>query len=311
MFPLSSRFPLVLLLGLLFGLSGCTLDRNVLGTIRGGTLTVSPSLACPEDVVSITWDTHRPFNPVFCRIANGNTEELQRCDISSECRSESSVCLDSYCNRCSLISDERSRQTECAAPSNRGCQPNMNARILITPPPKPPLTDASDIIQHRGERRFVIREDSGISFRSEMLDAEGIRAEAPGAMGRMDLDQQVDVVTVDLTRIAPNAYVCRGGHQWPGTRLEELFADASPNLRLTMLHNPNGFTVVGNLNGLPLRLMPGERVDLNQRVEGPIQAQPDPAFLSTLPPVICTPTDSPGGGYPNAPLELTVSCVNP
>ncbi len=298
---------LVPLLLLFAALSGCTLDRSVIAAMPGGSLSAMPSLACAGDTVTIAWDTHRPRNQVFCALPNGNTPALQSCHSRAEC-SSGGVCLDGFCNNCSAIGDMRRRQTECAAPSNQGCEPNLNARIQITPEPDPPLADASDIFQHHGERTFVIHETSHIDFRSEVIDAEGQRAGLAGAIGRIDLDVQAEVIHVDFRRIAANGYECLGGtRNWGGTRLEELFFGASPNMRLRSIHNRNGFVVVGNLNGNPLRLEAGETISVNVPLEGPIQVQPDPRFLSTLPPVICTTTHV-SGSLPSAPLVLTAAC---
>lgn len=295
--------PLLLLFSIL---SGCTLDRSVIAAMPGGRLGATPALACAGDTVTIAWDTQRPRNPGFCAIANGNTPALQSCTVSSECTG-GARCVDSFCNLCSAVSDP----SECGVPSNRGCEPNLNARIQITPEPDPPLADASDITQHRGERTFVIRETSNIAFRSEVIDAEGQRAGVAGAIGRIDLDTRVEVIPVDLRRIAANAYECLGGTRtWGGTRLEDLFFSASPNLHLLSIHNPNAYAVVGNLNGSPLRLAARETVSLNLPLIGPIQAQPDPDFLRTLPPVQCTASHV-SGSLPSAPLRLTAGCVLP
>ena len=302
-----SLIPILVLLSLLHG---CTLDRSVIAGMPGARLTASPSLACPGDTVTIAWDTRRPRDPGFCRFTNGNTPALQSCSISSDCGSDGGVCLDSFCNRCSAIADERRRLTECAAPSNQGCEPNLNARIQVTPEPDPPLADASDIIQHRGERTFVIEQTSTVAFRSEVIDAEGQRAGVADSIGRMDVDARVEVVDPDLTRTLANGYQCLERPSWPGSRLEELFTGASPRLRLLRIHNPNSFTVVGNINGSPLRLTARETISLSLPLEGPIQAQPDADFLRTQPPVQCTPTHV-SGSFPGAPLRLTAGCVAP
>ncbi|UUY07038.1 hypothetical protein LRS11_14485 [Pseudomonas sp. J452] len=291
-------------------LSGCTLDRSVIAAMPGGSLIATPALACAGDTVTIAWDTQRPRSPSFCAIANGNTPALQSCRISADCTA-GAICLDGFCNGCAAISDSARRMSECAAPSNLGCEPNLNARIQITPEPEPPLADASDIVQHRGERTFVIRETSNIALRSEVIDVEGQRAGVASAIGRIDLDTRAEVIPIDLRRIAANAYECLGGTRtWGGTRLEELFTRASPNMHLLSIHNPNGFAVVGNLNGNPLRLAARETVSLNLPLVGPIQAQPDPDFLRTLPPVQCTASHV-SGSLPSAPLRLTAGCVLP
>lgn len=300
--------PLLLLCSML---CGCTLDRSVIAAMPGGSLVAAPALACAGDTVSIAWETRRPRNPGFCAFANGNTPLLQSCGISADCSSVGGICLDGFCNNCAAIGDLSRRQSECAAPSFQGCEPNLNARIQVTPEPDPPLADASDIIQHRGERRFVIRETSAIAFRSEVIDAEGQRAGVAGAIGRIDLDARVEVIHTDMRRTAANAYECLGGtRSWGGTRLEDLFFSASPNLHLLSIHNPNGYAVVGNLNGSPLRLAARETVSLNLPLVGPIQAQPDPDFLRTLPAVQCSATHV-SGSLPSAPLLLTAGCVSP
>jgi hypothetical protein len=301
-----SLFPVLVVL--LLAQYGCTLDRSAIVAMPGGSLSAEPSLACPGDSVIITWDTQRPRHPGFCRFANGNTPALQSCRISADCGGGGVVCLDGFCNDCRAIADERRRLTECAAPSNQGCQPSLTARIQVTPEPDPPLADASGIFLHQGERSFVIQQTSAIAFRSEVIDTEGERAGVPGAIGRIDLDRQVTVVNPELTRTAANAYECLGRPSWPGTRLEELFTGASPRLRLLNIRNPNRFTVVGSVNGSPLRLGPGENLGLSLPLSGPVQGQPDPDFLRSLPPVICTATHS-SGSYPGAPLLLTVGCV--
>ncbi|WP_137971957.1 hypothetical protein [Pseudomonas sp. F(2018)] len=292
----------------LFALHGCTLDRSAIAGMPGAVLSAEPSLACPGDTVVIAWDTRRPHHPGFCRFANGNTPALQSCTVSSECGGGGAICLDGFCNDCRAIADERRRLTECAAPSNQGCQPSLSARIQVTPEPDPPLADATGIFQHEGERSFVIQQTSTIAFRSEVIDTDGERAGVAGSIGRIDLDRQVTVVNPDLSRTLANAYECQGRPSWPGMRLEELFAGASPTLRLLDIRNPNRFTVVGNVNGSPLRLGPGENISLSLPLSGPVQGQPDPDFLRTLPPVICTATHS-SGSYPSAPLQLTVGCV--
>lgn len=305
---MTPRSLLPLLAVALFALHGCTLDRSAIGAMPGAVLTAEPSLACPDDTVTIAWDTRRSRSPAFCRFANGNMPALQSCSISADCGGGGAICLDGFCNNCRAITDERRRLTECAAPSNLGCLPSLNARIQVTPEPDPPLADASDIFQHQGERSFVIQETSAIAFRSEVIDAEGQRAGAPGAIGRIDLDRQVTVVNPDLSRTLANAYECQGRPSWPGMRLEELFSGASLTLRLLSIRNPNRFAVVGNVNGSPLRLEAGENLSLELPLSGPVQGQPDPDFLRTLPPVICTATHS-SGSYPSAPLQLTVGCV--
>ncbi|WP_043310639.1 hypothetical protein [Pseudomonas sp. ML96] len=294
----------------LFALHGCTLDRSVIAAMPGGSLVVGPLLACPGDTVHIAWETRRPRNEAFCAFANGNTAALLSCRISADCADEEE-CLDGYCNNCDAITNLQRRQTECAAPSFQGCEPNLNVRIQVTPEPDPPLADASDITQHRGERSFVIQETSAIAFRSEVIDAEGQRAGVAGAVGRIDLDARVEVIQTDLRRTAANAFECRGTTpNWAGVRLEDLYFGASPNLHLLSIHNPNGFAVVGNLNGDPLRLEARETISLNLPLFGPIQAQPDAAFLRTLPPVRCTATDT-SGSLPSAPLQLKAGCVAP
>src|SRR5690606_42121957 len=54
--------------------------------------------------------------------------------------------------------------------SHRGCQPNLNARIRLTPEPSPPLAAAEDIVEHRGERTFVVQETTDIAFLSEVAE---------------------------------------------------------------------------------------------------------------------------------------------
>src|SRR5690606_4932262 len=111
--------------------------------------------------------------------------------------------------------------------SHRGCQPNLNARIRLTPEPSPPLAAAEDIVEHRGERTFVVQETTDIAFLSEVADPEGNRAGHPDWLGRIDLNARVEVVDPELVRTAANAYECRGRASWPGTLLEELFPGAS------------------------------------------------------------------------------------
>lgn len=302
-----SLLPFILAVAL-FALQGCMLDRAGLSAMPGGRLSVSPALACPGDTVTIAWDTHRSFNPGFCAFPNGNRPTLQSCESQLDCGTGGGLCIDGFCNSCSIIASARTRETECASPSNRGCQPSLTARIQVTPEPDPPLL-ATNIFQHQGERQFVVGESCSVTFLGDVIDVEGGNAGLAGSTGRVDLTQRVEVVDPDLTRTAANSYLCLGSPSWPGTRLEQLFADASPNLRLIGIHNPNRFAVVGNLDGAPLRLAAGERVVLNHPVTGPIQAQPVQEFLMTLPPVQCTPVQS-IGSYPGAPLELTVGCVS-
>lgn len=302
--------PYLSLLFIVLSLSACTLDRSGLAGMPGGELTATPALACPGDTVVIAWDTERPAHPDFCRYANGNLPALQSCSSNSDCPIGGSICLDGYCNLCSAIADEQERRSECGWPSHVGCQPDLNARISVTPEPMPPLAGGEDIAQHRGERTFVVRETSTIAFRSEVADPEGNRAGNPHWLGRIDLDAQVEVVDPDLMRTAPNTYECRGRASWPGSLLEEMFAGASPRLRVLRVHNPSRFAVVGTIAGTPLRLEPGATQELGIVPEGLVQAQPDPEFLRTLPPVQCTPTFI-NGSYPSAPLVLTVGCTAP
>ncbi|MEO4048145.1 hypothetical protein AAFN46_13765 [Pseudomonas sp. CAU 1711] len=302
--------PYLSILFIVLSLSACTLDRSGLAGMPGGELSATPALACPGDTVVIAWDTERPPHPSFCRFANGNLPELQRCSSGRDCPIGGSICLDGYCNLCSAIADEQERRSECAAPSHLGCQPDLNARIRVTPEPMPPLAAAEDIAQHRGERTFVVRETSDIAFRSEVADPEGNRAGHPDWLGRIDLNARVEVVDPDLLRTAANAYECRGRASWPGALLEELFPGASSRLRLLSVHNPSRFAVDGSIDGNPLHLEPGATLELSLVPEGPIQAQPAAEFLRTLPPVQCTPTFS-SGSYPGAPLLLRVGCVAP
>ncbi|MBC9251236.1 hypothetical protein A9179_13205 [Pseudomonas alcaligenes] len=294
-------------------ISACTLDRSVIAAMPGGSLSATPSLACAGDTVTIAWDTHRPRNPAFCAFGNGNTPTLQRCESSAGCSAAGAgaICLDNFCNNCSAVTGMRRRQAECASPSNQGCEPNLNARIEITPEPDPPLADASEITLHRGERSFVINESSAIAFRGDVIDAEGQRAGVDGAIGRVDLDARVEVVSRDFRRIAANAYECLGGtRNWGGTRLEDLFAGASSTIHLVSIHNPNSYAVVGSLNGSPLRLAARETINVDLPLVGVIQAQPDPDFLRTLPPVQCTASHV-SGSLPSAPLQLTAACAAP
>ncbi|MFG0381031.1 hypothetical protein ACF8C6_08705 [Pseudomonas sp. zbq_18] len=300
----------LLLLALLLPLAGCTLDRSGLAGMPPGEFNATPALACPGDTVTITWDTERPRHPDFCRYPDGNLPTLERCSSSGSCSVGGSTCLDGHCNLCSAISDTQERLSECASPSDAGCQPDINARLRLDPEPTPPLAAAEDIRQHRGERTFVVAQTTDIAFLSEVADPEGNRAGNPQWLGRLDMNARVEVVDPDLVRTAPNAYECRGGASWPGTRLEELFPDASPRLRLLSVRNPNRFVVVGNLDGVPLRLEPGETIMPGSLLAGPLQAQPDPAFLRTLPPVQCSAVTS-IGSYPSAPLQLTVGCTAP
>lgn len=300
----------LLLLGVLLPLAGCTLDRSGLAGMPEGEFSATPALACPGDTVTITWDTERPRHVDFCGFPNGNLPALERCSSGASCSIGGSSCLDGYCNLCSIIRDTHERSSECAAPSNRGCQPDINARLRLDPEPTPPLAEAEDIRQHTGERTFVIEETTDIAFLSEVADPEGNRAGNPEWLGRLDMNARVEVVDPDLERTAANAYECRGRASWPGTLLEDLFPEASPRLRLLSVHNPNRFVVVGNLDGVPLRLEPGETIMPGIVLEGPLQAQPDAAFLSTLPPVQCSATNS-VGSYPGAPLQLTVGCTPP
>lgn len=291
-------------------LSACSLDRSGLAGMPGGELSASPALACPGDTVVIRWDTQRPHHPSFCRFPNGNTPALQSCSSSRDCPIGGSACLDNYCNLCSAISNAAERRSECAAPSNQGCQPDLSARIAVTPAPTPPLAGGEDIAEHRGELTFVVQENSDIAFRSEVADPEGNRAGHPEWLGRIDLNARVEVVDPELLRTAANAYECRGSASWPSSRLEMMFPDASPRLRVLRVRNPNRFTVVGSIDGNPLRLEPGATQALGLLPQGLLQAQPAPEYLSTLPPVQCSPAFI-SGSYPNAPLELTLGCVAP
>lgn len=302
--------PLLLVLIIALSLSGCTLNRAGLAAMPGGEFTATPALACPGDSVTIAWDTQRPRQSSFCRFPNGNLPELQSCSSSLDCTVGGSICLDGYCNLCSAIADEQERRSECAAPSNRGCQPDFNARIRITPEPTPPLVAAEDIVEHRGERTFVVQETTDIAFLSEVADPEGNRAGHPDWLGRIDLNARVEVVDPELVRTAANAYECRGRASWPGTRLETLFPGASPRLRVLTVRNPNPFVVVGSIDGTPLRLAPREVRELGLLPQGELQAQPDADFLRTLPPVQCSAIFS-SGSYPSAPLELTLGCTPP
>lgn len=303
---MSSRI-LHLLFALLV-LGGCSLNRSVLSTVPGSMLEVTPTLACRGDTITLEWDLQPPANPAFCRFANGNTPALQRCGISSEC-GEGAQCIDGSCNRCALIESARTRETDCAVPSDGGCPPNMNARILISPEPEPPLENASDIWnEHRGQRQFVVEEPTQVEFFSEMTDAEGTRAGVPSALGRFDASRQVEIVDPDLTRTLNSTYACRGSPVWAGTLLEQLFRVPSDSLSLIAVRNPSSFAVVvSGLDAAPFTLAPGASRTLNLPVLGLVGARPDPAFLSTLPPVFCSAVQD-GGRYPDAPLELTVGC---
>lgn len=291
-------------------LSGCTVNRAGLAPMPGGILSATPALACPGDTVIVRWDTQRPAQPSFCAYPNGNTPTLQSCRASTDCAATGGSCVDGYCNRCAAISDAAERRSECAVPSNRGCQPDLFARLRVTPPPSPALVAVDEISEHSGERSFVVQQSSAIAFRSEVADAEGNRAGRSDWLGRIDLDAQVEVVDPALVRTAPNAYECRGNASWPGVFLETLFPRASDRLRVLQVRNPNDFTVVGSIDGTPLRLAPGATQALGLLPRGVLQAQPDADYLRTLPSVQCSATVS-RGAYPAAPLELTLGCAAP
>ncbi|MES2820236.1 MAG: hypothetical protein V4812_14760 [Pseudomonadota bacterium] len=292
----------------LLNLGACSLDRTGLAA-ASGTFAVTPTLACPGDTVTLTWDLRSAApQPGFCRFSNGFTPSLQRCASSAEC-SEGGQCIDGSCNRCALIGGERTRVMECAVPSSGGCPPNMNARIELEPEPEPPLERASDIWdQPRGERQFVVQAPTAVAFFSEVIDIEGQRAGLARSLERFDARGQVELVDPDLTRTPANGYECRGMPSWSGVLLEELFAVPSPTLRLLNVRNPNPFAVVVNgLSERPFTLGPREARALDLPVLGRVGARPDQAFLNTLPPVLCSAVRN-EGRYPDAPLELTVGC---
>ncbi|WKE67129.1 hypothetical protein PVT67_07805 [Gallaecimonas kandeliae] len=280
----------IALLAAALSIAACTLDRTPI--IPPATLHVSPSLFCPGDSLTVSWDARSMArSPGLCALLGRDYRRPVACADDRSCPS-GGTCLDGYCCPGEVFSDNQG-----ACPTAAGCYPPFNLSITSDTSARP-LVDGDQHIQ--GE--ISVTPDSTTHFLLHLaqLGAEPFERSQSATLIQPGAD----------TQVLHFLFGCNGAT--PGWQAVDLNALASEHVRIVLARNSSGHSLVLS-GGDPLRgpvtLAPGESTELlNGKLTGRWQASLSPLDPAALQRPQCLATQN-QGGWPDLEVTLVLACV--
>ena len=292
---------LLISLLIVFCLHACSLNRVGLGGGVAAQWSVEPSLFCPGDTVTVSWDMSRmQRSHDTCRPRNGGFDTLTSCTSSRICTSggEDAVCLDNHCCRRDIF--ERN-SLEC--PIASGCYPDFGVTVTANGADlTPALRDENRRII--GNRTLTPSETTEFAFTGFYT---------PPAILFEDTKTATMVTPVPPTNIAAAfEFTCFGNT--PGWQSVDFNSDmsASANVRVAGIRNTTSHHIVltsSEPDRAPIVLAPGaSSTDFNGPLNGLWTARldfRDPAALAR-PRCEATNVQNP---WPDLGVEILLQCV--
>lgn len=293
--------PLVrILLGITFAIVcsvGCFLDRS--GIVDPYRWSVEPTLFCPGDPVTVSWDlSAMRRSPENCRPRNNGYDSLIRCASNRDCPDDG-VCYDGYCCQRAVYEDNR---LMCDAGTG-GCYPGFDVTITANGDPlDPPVESESRIV--RGTRTDTPAETTTYTI-SGGISSPALFFEESKVATRVTSMPETNHELTFLFR-------CDGTS--PGWSYVDLDSPrlATANVRIVGIRNSSGHVIQltgGDPATGPVRIARGE---VSTAFNGPVGGRwtavldaTDPARL-TVPRCGATNITDP---WPNLQVEMIFGCA--